>query len=164
MIAAASTTVIGVSEALARVTLGVNAYSASTFADGNGVFRFDGVPLASGNNRIAAAAVDRAGNAGPEHAIHVERRGTTLKDVNGEILQDASEWENGVLLPVGVRVQNAGLDALTALPLTLTVIDQALNQTVAIAVANVDIASGGNVLHSFESPPTPGASGRICCA
>ena len=99
------TDVIGTTEALSTVFITVGSYTSSTIADANGLFSFLQVPLAEGENTIAAYARDRANNTGPTETVTV----TVVLD-NGELYSDIHP-ASGVLVWAPVKEDDCSKEA-----------------------------------------------------
>jgi len=150
IIFADSTRVVGATEALASVTLNVGNFNRTVLADGNGIFSVDNVPLAPGQNQIAARATDRAGNAGVEVVISVERRGQPVVALQGNIGITAVEWPNGTPLSANFVLDNIGSADLVALPVRIEARRRDSQQVLQSADFTFDLSAGAQRTQSFQ--------------
>jgi len=150
IIFADSTRVVGATEALASVALNVGNFNCIVFADDNGIFSVDNVPLAPGQNQIAARATDRAGNAGVEVVISVERRGQPVVALQGNIGITAVEWPNGTPLSANFVLDNIGSADLVALPVRIEARRRDSQQVLQSADFTFDLSAGAQRTQSFQ--------------
>lgn len=155
--------VLGLTEALAEVTLSIGGQSFQTTAAQDGAFAFDGVPLAIGENLLSAHAVDRAGNVGAASGLTVHRIEGGVGTVEGALTLDAATVVHGQPIAGSRTLSLDGTVPLDGLPVRLRLLRAADGTEVAVQSGTVDLAPGTPDVapFAFETVALPAQGYRI---
>ncbi len=144
IVAAETLLVVGSTEAGANIRLNVGAFETTVRANQGGVFSAADVPLALGENLIAARATDGAGNQGAPASVRVFRSDAGSSGLRGTITSAPAQVAFGASFALNLQVEERAGIARTALPVRVQLRALGTAQVVVVRERTLALSAGGN--------------------